>query len=170
MTVDDSPGDKEVTVSVEKKETYVYKYVLDKTGKEETIWRYALKVVSGPKELTEHVAVLKDGVYRFSTANKDISPPLCFLKLPITSGGSWKVDSNSENVQLTGTFKCDDASVKVPAGAYPAKHISSKDFMLGNEKMVIDYWFAPDVGIVKQHIRVGNNGVLMELKEFKAGK
>ena len=80
------------------------------------------------------MAVLKDGVYRFTTAQKDITPPLCFLKLPLKKGETWTVNSISENVQLTGSFTCDDESVKVPAGRYQAKHVWSKDFQLGRRK------------------------------------
>jgi hypothetical protein len=167
----------EVKISVEKQETYDYKFTQDKKEVTKLIMRSRLKVVSGNKQLIEYVAVLEDGVYRFSTAGtdimpagKDITPPLRFLKLPVMNGETWTANSISEGVSLTGSFSCDDETVKVPAGQFPTKHISSKDFQLGTEKMTIDYWFAKDIGMVQQRVRVGNSDVMLELEEFKAGK
>ena len=51
-----------------------------------------------------------------------------------------------------------------------AKRVSAPDFQVGPEKMALEIWFAPNVGIVQQRVRVGNNEVLLELEEFKAGK
>lgn len=160
-----------VTVTAERAEPYEYKSTpANKQEISESIVRYRLKKVSGAKELHEYVAVLKDGVYRFSSADKEITPPLRFLKLPLTKGETWTVNSVSENVQLTGTFTCDDASVKVPAGQFQAKHVWSKDFQVGSEKMIIEYWFARDVGIVKQHVHVVNSDEVLELEDFRSGK
>ena len=170
VTVGDAPV-KKVVITVEQAEPYDYKFTQDnKKEITKSIMRFRFKVVSGSKELNEHVAVLEDGVYRFTTAGKEISPPLRFLKLPLTKGESWKVNSTSETVKLIGTFTCDDDNVKVPAGEFQTKHVSTKDFLLGGEKMSLDHWFARDVGIVKQHVRVGNNDVLLELEEFKTAK
>jgi hypothetical protein len=170
-TVGDNPQ-QQVVVTVEHKEPFEYKIVQDKNKKEvtESITRFRVKVTSLSKELTEHVAVLKDGAYRFSTAGKDITPPLRFLKLPLTQGETWTVESKSENVDLKGTFRCDDETVTVPAGKYQSKHVSSVDFQLGTEKMALDFWFALDVGIVKQRVVVANSEVVLELEAYKAGK
>jgi hypothetical protein len=58
----------------------------------------------------------------------------------------------------------------VPAGQFQAKHVWSKDFQLGADKMTLEYWFAEDVGIVKQHVHVSNSDVILELEEFKGAK
>ena len=105
-----------------------------------------------------------------STAEKDITPPLRFLKLPIKEGESWTVKAMSENVPLTGTFTCAPDKVKVPAGEFKTLRVSCPDFQLGEKKMALDYWFAKDVGIVKQHVQVGKSNVVLELEEFKPGK
>ena len=169
-TIGDAPPQK-VTITAEQAEPYEYKHTLAKMQEvSEPIVRYRLKKVSGSKELNEYVAVLKDGVYRFAAAGKEITPPLRFLKLPLTKGESWTINSVSENVPLTGTFTCDDATIKVPAGQFQTKHVWSKDFQVGTEKMVIEYWFARDVGIVKQHHHVVNSDEVLELEEFRAGK
>ena len=167
VTTSDAPVQK-VTITVDQEDAYEHKLTEDKKEITETIQRSRLKIVSGSKELTEHVAVLKDGVYRFSGAGKEITPPLRFLKLPLNQDETWTVDSVSENTILKGTFKWEDENVKVPAGMFQAKKVSSSEFQLGGQKMAIEYWFAPRVGMVKQQIRVGNTEVLLELEEFKA--
>jgi hypothetical protein len=166
----DAPVQK-VQVTVDQQEVYDFKSTRDKKEIIEPIVRYKLKVVSGNKDpLYEYVAVLNDGVYRFTSAGKDIAPPLRFLKLPNTQGEKWTVNSVSENVQLVGTFVCEDDTVKVPAGQFQTKRVSTKDFQLGTEKMSLDHWFAPNVGIVQQRVHVGNNDILLELESFKEGK
>jgi hypothetical protein len=169
-TVNDAPT-QQVDITVGKPEAFEHKYTVDKKEVSEAGVRYRLKIVTVSKknELFEHVAVLRDGVYRLSTANKEITPPLMFLKLPIKQGQSWTVNATSENVTLAGTFTCEADDVKVPAGAFKAVHVSCPDFQLNNEKMAVDYWFAKDVGIVKQHVRVGKSNVLLELEQFKPG-
>jgi hypothetical protein len=178
VTVNEAPPQK-VVITAEKPEVYEYKSGVDKKEGSESIVRYPLRIVSGQKEreLVEHVAVLKDGVYRFATAGKEImppkeiTPPLCFLKLPVKAGESWNVEATSENVPLKGTFTCTVEQVKVPAGEFgQALHVSSPDFQVGTEKMALDYWFAKGLGIVKQQVHVGNSKVLMELEVFKKGK
>jgi hypothetical protein len=160
---------KKVVVTVDHNELYDHKFTQDKKEATETIVRYRLKVVSESKVLEEHVAPLKDGVYRFTTAGKDIAPPLRFLnKLPAAE--TWTVESTSENVPLKGTFSSGEETVKVPAGQFTAWRVSAQTFQFGAEKMSLDTWYAPDIGMVKQKVRVANSEVLMELEQFKAGK
>jgi hypothetical protein len=183
-TVNEPPPQKEqtvkdsrpiVTITAGKPEVFDHKFTVEKKEYSEPAVGYRLKVVSGPKEslkqMFEQVAVLKDGVYRISTAGKDITPPLRFLKLPVKGGESWTVSATSENVMLAGTFTCDVEAVKVPLGNFETLHVSSPDFQLGNEKMALDYWFAKDLGMVKQRVRVGKSNVVLELEAFnKPGK
>jgi hypothetical protein len=172
MTIGDAKEQKKeqkVVITAGKPEAYEFKTVKDKKEFSEIIVRFPLKVVSEAKELVEHVAV-KDGVYRIALAGKDINPPLCFLKLPAKKGDSWKVDSKSENAPITGTFTCDQEKVKVPFGEFNTIRVSTPDLQLERDKMAIDYWFAQNVGLVKQRVRVGNNDVLLELEDFKAAK
>jgi hypothetical protein len=96
---------------------------------------------------------------------------LRFLKLPVKGGESWNILATSENVTLSGTFTCDVERVKVPLGNFETLHISSPDFQLGSEKMALEYWFAKDIGLVRQRVRVGKTNVLLELEAFnKPGK
>jgi hypothetical protein len=150
-------------IAVDHEEIFLFKTVKDKKEKETPIKRYRLKATSGSKELTEYVAILSDGVYKFTVAGKEIVPPLPILKLP--KFDSWKVDSVSENAPLVGKFACVDETVEVPAGKFTAKHVSAHDFQFDSKKMTLEFWFAENVGIVKQHTTIGNNDTLMELEK-----
>ena len=141
-TVNDAPAQK-VIVTVDRVENYEYKFTLDKKPEtSEVVKRFRLKVVSGSKELTEHVGVLRDGAYRFSTAGKEtgppkeITPPLRFLKLPFMKGDSWTVHSTSEGALVSGTFKSEEDTVKlelfqVQVPTFQAIHVITPDLQLG---------------------------------------
>jgi hypothetical protein len=132
---------------------------------------FTLRIAGGGKTLDEEVFVKEDGVYRISAAGKQINPPLCILKRPVQKGTSWGVESQSENAVLQGTFKADEEDVQVPAGNYRALVVRSRDFQFGSQKMELDCWYAKGVGMVKQHLRVGNHDVTLELEKIeKAAK
>jgi hypothetical protein len=168
-TVNDA-APQQVSITVDQAENHEYKFTLDKKPDSELVVRFRLKVVSGSKELTEYVGVLRNGAYRFSTAGKEITPPLCFLKLPVMKGDSWSVHSTSEGALVSGTFKSEEDSVQVPKGTFQAVHVTSQDFQIGAEKMSMDLWFVRDIGLVKQRVAVGNVVSTLELEDFKKGK
>jgi len=153
-------GEGKVVVQVAKSEDI--EIIRDKKKVKEKV--YTLKITSGGQELTEQVAVLPDGVYRFSAGGKEITPPLCILRFPIKKGDTWPVDSMCNEVPFKGAFTCDEADISVPAfkNTFRAVTTSFKD-----PKMSFEYYFAPEYGIVKQRIEVGNNKVLLELEKFE---
>src|SRR5262249_20962792 len=153
-------AEEKVLVQVAKEEEI--EIVRDKKKSKEKL--YTLKITSGGRELTEQVAVLPDGVYRFSVGGKEITPPLCILKFPIKIPDSWPVDSVCNEMPFKGVFTCDKADIKVPAfkDTYKAVRTSFKD-----PKMSFEYYFAPGYGIVMQRIQVGKNNVLLELENFE---
>lgn len=140
-------------------------------------------MTSGDKVMTEQVGLLgpgtyrfqpnikpleiSGGVYRFQVAGKDLDPPACFLKLPLKSGDSWTVDSKSEGTVIKGEYVAGDETVKVPAGSFPAFTVKSKDLQIGAQPMEVAYWFAPEVGMVKQTVKVGDFQTMLELLKFE---
>ena len=168
-TVNDA-APQQILITVDQAENYEYKFTLDKKPDSELVVRFRLKLVSSSKELTDYVGVLRDGAIRFSTAGKEITPPLRFLKLPAMKGDSWSVHSTSEGALVSGTFKSEEDAVQVPKGTFKAVHVTSHDFQIGSEKMSMDQWFTRDIGLVKQRVAVGNIVSTLELEEFKKGK
>jgi hypothetical protein len=120
----------------------------------------------------ENVGVTKDGVCRFGFENKgEAKPPVLFLKLPPKKDQSWQVDSKIGGEQIKGTFKDGgEEDVKVPAGSYKAVVVSSQDLEANGVKMAVTYYFAKDVGMVKQIVEVAGQKVVVELEKYEAGK
>jgi hypothetical protein len=128
----------------------------------------------GDTVASEHVAVKDDGVYRYKYNNIEISPPLKFLALPAAPDKTWQVDSKAdtptgEKLNLKGTFTTKAEAVKVPAGDYQTISSSSSSFEVMGQKLEMNYFFAPDVGMVKQIVKLGNSTVVVELQKYTPG-
>ena len=129
-----------------------------------------LEISSGGRKLAEQVAVLADGVYRFSSAGKKIDPPLCFLKLPAKKGEIWQFRCMAKDSVMKGSFIEDEAEVTVPAGKFASITSATQDYQVGDQKMTLKYWFARDVGIVKQEVHVGNFNSVLELEKAELNR
>lgn len=166
-------GDHKVLVRVEALELFKVARK-DPQGKDQTYEALVarLAVTSGERTLTEHVGVLEDGIYRFTAAGKAIEPPLRILKLPVKIGETWTCSSTSAGKELAGTFSSREEAVQVPAQAQPllTRTASSRDFRIGDRRMDVDYWFAPEVGMVKQVFASGDMKVVLELEKFEPAK
>jgi hypothetical protein len=124
---------------------------------------------------SELIGVTDKGVCRFKFEDKDAAPPILFLKLPPKSGETWKVDSTvgktdkAPGETLKGTFKLgEEKEVAVPAGKYANVVTSgSEDLDANGQKIGFTYYFAKDVGMVKQVIDLGGQKVTIELEKFE---
>jgi hypothetical protein len=144
------------------------KKVNDEPGKNEQVYGYELEVQGSGKPLLEQVLVSDDGVYRVSGAGKLISPPLCILKANAVKGMTWKCDSQSENAVIKGEFVVDQQDVELPVGTLTgAIVVQSRDFYIGTQKMQVTTWYKENLGMVKQHVQVGNHDVILELEKFE---
>jgi hypothetical protein len=148
--------DKEVTLELGK---------IDKDDKHEKAIGFRLRSSTGTEDVPEgEVAVLADGVYRFSTAGKAIKPPMRFLKLPVKAGDAWPIDSKTvDGKAIRGQFVTGTDTLQlVLAGKMvelPTVTVTSKDFTIGDETVSITYWFAQNIGMVKQQVRIGKDAV-----------
>jgi hypothetical protein len=166
-----------VVITAESEQQFNIAKSVGQATKKELIVGYNLQVASvgktanqGLKMLNEQVLVADDGVYKASGAGKTIEPPLRILKANARKGDSWECDSQSENAQLKGTFVADVEEVQVPAGQFQTLVVRGRDFQVGGQRMQVAYWFAPKVGIVKQHVQVGNHEVVLELEKYEPGR
>lgn len=149
----------------------------DKIGKDKRAVGYTLKIGSADREVAEQVAILEGGIYRFSAAGKGIKPPLRFFKLPLNlvKGEAWQVDCKTDDGKtIRGSFVGGTETLRLTlngkAVELPTVTITSKDFRVDDHEMSITYWFARDIGLVKQRVRTGSNEVTMELQSFKEGQ
>ena len=158
----------QVIVVAESEQTFSLKKKNPQKEWTEEVVGFNLQVEGGGKILQEQVLVADDGVYRVSGAGKAINPPLRVFKKDARKGTVWECNSQSENAQLKGSFVAEEEVVTVPAGMFATVVVRSRDFLVGAQKMQVETWYAPKVGMVKQHILVGNHDVTLELEKFEA--
>jgi hypothetical protein len=162
-----------VRIEVDRKE--IYERRSKKDNKTEEVDKYVgffLKSTSEGKTTFDHVVVMDEGVYRVSvagtpiTAPTPITPPLLFFK-PVQS---WECKSVSGNKTIKGIFTAKSENVSVPKGSFDAIVVSFRDGPENDRRIEIDYWFAKDVGLVKQRVKSKGNEMILELEEFKLAK
>jgi len=123
-------------------------------------------VVDGKVQSFEHIGASKEGLFRYSFDSKELKPPVRFLQIPPSKGASWKVDSKYNNETLTGTFTLGEAEATVPAGTYKTVTSTGKDLDANGTKVDVTYFFAENLGMVKQIIEIAGQKVVIELEKF----
>ena len=152
-------GDKEIVQSVSKHE---------KVG--EVVCANVETEVAGAKASVEQIGVTEKGIGRYSFGTAKLESPVVLLKLPPAKGDTWKVDSKIGTEVLKGTFtNSGEEDITVPAGKYKAFKISG-EFDVAGQNMTFVYYFAKDVGVVKQVITGAGLDLTSELQKYEAGK
>jgi hypothetical protein len=144
----------------------------DKDEKKEKTTGYILMVKSGAREVPEQVAVLKDGIYKASTAGKALKPALLILKNPPRPGESWPVEfKTDEGKTIRGKFVAGEEPITLTINGKEAKYdaitVSGKDLQLDEGEMSITFWFVKDIGLVKEHVKVGKQDSTLELRGYR---
>jgi hypothetical protein len=144
----------------------------DLSAKDQRVIGFDLKIATGSREVTERVAVLPDGLYRFQTGGKATKPPLRFFKFEVKSGDFWQVAcETSEGKVIRGTFVVGSDTIELMLNGKKQKletvTITSKDYQVDGQEVSLKYWFARDKGVVKQQSRTGKHETTLELEEFK---
>ena len=127
--------------------------------------------VNNKSEAAEHIAVGKDGVMRFTFDGKKAEPPIPFLKLPVKDKDKWKVESKVDGLPLKGGFEAGtEDKVKVPAGTYKTATVTGTDLEANGVKLTLKYYFAENVGMVKQVIDIAGQKIVIELEKYEPAK
>jgi hypothetical protein len=129
-----------------------------------------LSGADGKALLSEDVGVADDGVYRYKIGDQKPDKPVLFFKLPPKKGETWKVDTKVMGQPLTGTFKIDEAEIKIGDKTYKTFTSSSDDLDIAGLKWNVTFYFAENVGLVKQVLKVNGQEVSLELEKFEPGK
>lgn len=128
---------------------------------------------------SEQIGVTKDGVVRYTFEGKEAKPPIEFLKLPPKPDVTWKIDSevietapNATKHTVKGSFKSGkEEEVKVTAGTYKAVTVTGQDIEADGVKIQkLTYYFAENVGMVKQVIELEGNTIVIELETYEPVK
>ena len=118
----------------------------------------------------EHIGVHEDGVYRHTHNGKPVDPPVCLLKLPPKVGEQWDVVTRVGERPTTTRFTLQEAGVKTPAGVYETLLVSTPAARIGAETVALATWFAPNVGVVKRRMKLGDSDIVEELVRYTPAK
>jgi hypothetical protein len=128
-------------------------------------------VMSGTVVGSEHLTSTDEGIFRTRYNDMEVTPPVCILKYPVKEGTTWETKTRFGAQEMTvNAREGKKADVDVPAGTYPAVTVAIQTTMANGNKIVANYWFASDVGIVKQSIDIGGRAFTMQLAKFEPGK
>jgi hypothetical protein len=120
--------------------------------------------------VTEHLWSDENGVYRVRMNAMEVNPPICLIKYPIKEGQSWGGETSAAGQKVK--VDCSEGKpedVQVPAGKYRAIPCTIT-VTQGPVKFKNVFWFAEDVGIVKQRSEMGPQTVTLELIKYEAAK
>jgi hypothetical protein len=126
--------------------------------------------INGEVAATEHLASTDAGVFRHRVNGIELAPPICILKYPLKKDDTWETETTIANEQLKIKGKViDNEEVTVAAGKYKAFRVEVETSAAGM-RATTTFWFAPDVGVVKQSTENAGKTVTAELQKFEAGQ
>jgi len=123
--------------------------------------------VDGRVQSTEHLKHSTAGLFRSRFNGIEAEPPVQMLKSPIQIGDSWKARTKIGPQEIVVEAKIEKTEkITVPAGEFEAiqAHVATD---VDGIQVVSDYWFAVDVGIVKQEMVIGDQKIISKLREYK---
>lgn len=161
---------KKVVVEVERHQIFTRKVTINAKETTENKVGFILKSTSGGKTTRDHVIVLEDGIHRIHAAGTPITPPLLFFKQPLKEGEKWECNSISGNTTIKGTFTWRNERITVPYGPFDTVVVSFTNNKAGEDRVEIDYWFALNVGMVKQRVREKDREIALELESYVPAK
>jgi hypothetical protein len=127
-------------------------------------------VVNGNVVATDFLSANNEGVFRNRFNEFEVTPPVCLLKYPTKEGATWETQTKFSDQQLTVTGREGKSEeVQVPAGKFQAVPVVVEATTEGI-KISTSFWFAENVGIVKQTIDWGGKTINVELVKFEPGK
>jgi hypothetical protein len=154
-------------IEVEREEVFSFKESKDGVDTEIPYIGFVLKNSNGDRASRDRVVVTEgDVVHRTHVAGTALQPPQAFFRIL----QKWESEAKAGGTQVKGTFTNELVEVQVPAGKYKAYHITFNNNLPGDEAVEIHRWFAPDIGMVKQRVKMKSHDIVLELERFDKGK
>ncbi len=126
-------------------------------------------LTNGNVVATEHLRKTSEGIFRHRYNGAKIVPPICLLKFPVKDKENWESDTKIGKVALKVQSSVTRDAAEVPAGKYQTLKVKI-DADQSGVKVTSTYWFADQVGIVKQTFNINGTEVIVELEKFQSGK
>jgi len=126
----------------------------------------------GKLTMSDNWAISSEGVCRTSLTGVEGDEATFLVKFPFKPNEKWSASATLKGgITLTQNFTAGSVEiVKVPAGPFQAVHVVFSIEATEERTVGAEYWFAPDVGIVKMRVQKGDGIVTHELKSFTPGK
>jgi hypothetical protein len=122
---------------------------------------------------TEHLFQNDKGVFRARFNGAEVTPPFQLIAYPPTPGTKWKgaftVQGEKGAHTYTGEILKEEKPITVPAGKYETIKAYIK-LESNGQQVETTYWFAKDVGFVKQSLDVAGTSITLELDKFERKK
>jgi len=114
---------------------------------------------------TEHLSHSEQGVVRHRFNGVPMNPPLVLLKNPVKVGESWEtsLEVGGDHIEVQCEILAQE-EVTVPAGEFQTLKVNVAT-VVNEMNLISTYWFAPQIGIVKQEIDLGEDRISIELTE-----
>jgi hypothetical protein len=160
-----------------------WNYKLDVNGKDVTMITRIAKIetinekayarleaeVGGKVTATEHLRMTDKGLIRLKTNEFEANPPLLLIKAGAKSGDKWGGKFTVMGKEAKYDAVAEEEMVKVPAGRFKTLRVAIR---LEEGAMVVNttYWFAPNVGFVKQTVEAQGLNITIELEKYKLKK
>jgi hypothetical protein len=125
--------------------------------------------VMGKVVNSEHLRQTEQGVFRYRNNNDELMPPLPLLKYPVKAGDKWDGEMTANNQKVKYTAEVGEETIQLPAGQFKTVRVAIRADIQG-QQLTTTYWFAQDVGLVKQTAQLGTVNMSMELEKFERAK
>ncbi|HZZ80766.1 MAG TPA: hypothetical protein VFE62_19850 [Gemmataceae bacterium] len=130
-----------------------------------------LETSSGP--INEHLIQNDKGVFRTRFNGAEISPPFQVIPYPVKLGAKWKgnftVLGEKGKHDYVGEIGPKEEMVTVPAGKFQAIRVRLT-LEENGQQSDSTFWFAKNIGIVKQEVSAPGAMFTLELEKFESKK
>jgi hypothetical protein len=125
--------------------------------------------IGGKATATEHLRQTAKGLLRYRTNQFVADPPLILLPSPVKPGDKWGGAFMVGESKAKYAAQVQEETVEVPAGKFKTLRVA---IVLEQDGKIINttYWFAQNVGFVKQTVNAEGINLVIEMRKFEPKK
>jgi hypothetical protein len=129
--------------------------------------------VSTKPQQSEHLMLTDKGLFRARVNGAELTPAIQLIPYPVKLGSKWNgtyvaKGSDAKN-EYKGEIGPKEETVEVPAGKFQAIRVRIS-LQKDGQQVDATYWFARDVGMVKQTSEAAGSSLVLELEKFERKK
>jgi hypothetical protein len=125
--------------------------------------------IGGNVGQTEHLQQTDKGIFRHRSNGLEVTPPLVLMKYPFKVGEKWGGEFTALGQKAKYSCEAGEETVEVAAGKFKTARMVLTVEQNG-QTVATTYWFAENVGFVKQTLDLGGVNILAELQKFEPKK